>query len=464
MTKRETVYGRYRALIAGGTLAPGERLPSIRAEAAASGCSVNTVVGAYGRLADEGWIRARERGGFTVRRRAASLEAGTEAPPLPEHFVSEAREAGERLDLIFERLLRRDSLFAVASPGADLLPVDRLSQSLGRLKRSWVEYADPAGDREFRRRIALALEPSSGPAAAEDIVVTNGATEALALVFRAFLHPGDTVVLESPTYFNYFRQLAPLGVEILEVPVGHGGIDLDILESLLDERPIRAAVVQPNVQNPTGTTMDDHAKARLAALAERHRFILIQDDVYGDLHFGPERPKNLSAFSDYEDLVLVSSYSKSIAPGLRTGFAVSAAHSGRLTEEKLRASFESSRPAQFALSDFIASAAHRRHLAALRSALERRIDDHIAYLEDLLPPGSSLRRPSGGCLLWIAFPPGTDATSLFEGAARRGLVAAPGELFSAGPRFRGHLRINAGHRLTSERKAALRALAAHPYS
>lgn len=459
MKKAESICARYRSLIASGSLGGGEKLPSVREEAAASGVSINTVVGAYARLEDEGWIRARSRGGFYARppRRIAA------ASPVPaDRYVAEARAAGERLDQVFERLARVDPSFAVAAPGPDLLPADRLERAFAHLDRNWVTYADSAGAPELRKRIALASAAVDGAGRGSpdgaDIVVANGATEALSLVFRALLRPGDQVVIEAPTYFAYFRQLAPLGVRIVEIPVGDGGIDLDILERELASRPIRAILVQPNVQNPTGVTMDDGAKARLLALAERSGAILIQDDVYGDLHFGSHRPRNLESFGDYEHLVTVSSSSKSIAPGLRIGWAKSARYVSRLVEEKLRTSYDSCRAAQFALADFLGTSAHRKHLSALRSALEARVDAHLDLLSRVLPPESAVRRPSGGCLLWIALPPGTHGTGVFERAAGKGLVAAPGELFSANPFFANYLRINAGWELTEERKEALSAL------
>jgi len=454
--KYETLYERYKTRIASGTIKNGERLPSIREEAAASGLSINTVVGAYERLVDEGWARPRERSGYFARGRA---RLGPEAPaPFPEHFVSTARDAGERLDLIFERLTKEDSSFAVASPGTDLLPVDRLEAALGRLKRSWIEYSDPAGDAALRRRIALASEESDGAVDPRDIIITNGATEALSIVLQTILKPGDTVILEAPTYFNYFRQLAPLNVEIVEVPVGHDGMDLDILARELGARAVRAIIVQPNVQNPPGATMSDTAKARLVALAAAQDATLIQDDVYGDLFFGIHRPKNLSAFGDHPNQIFISSFSKSIAPGLRIGWIRSSGYAARFAEAKLCSSMDSCRAAQAALTNFVATKAHRRHLAALRAALEKRVDEHIEFLADILPNGCAIQRPSGGCLLWIRLPSGTDATATFEKSAGEGLIAAPGELFSSNPFFKNYLRINAGWKLTTERAQALSCL------
>lgn len=456
MTKQERLYRRYRSLIEADIAKDGERLPSLRELAKETRSSVNTVIAAYGRLCDEGLARSVERGGFFVRRRGA---IGAAEPPRPAIFTAGATDFAERLDQLFERLAAMDSSFAVASPGLDLLPAERLRRGLAGLSRGWVGYAEVSGDPELKRRIALASEPWNGTMAARDLVICSGATEALSLVFRTLLRPGDTVVLEAPTYFNYFRQLAPFGVRLVEIPVGEDGMDLDLLERELASAPPRAVLVQPNVQNPTGITMSDGAKARLLASVAAAGSVLIQDDVYGDLHFGPARPPNLGVFGSYDGLVTVSSFSKSVAPGLRVGWVHSPVFSRRIVEEKLRSSMDTCALGQGALVDFVGSSAHRRHLGTLRSALERRVDAHLRLLDGGLPPGCSVRRPSGGCLLWIAAPETVDATKLFVKAAGRGLVAAPGELFSGNPFFRNYIRINAGWALSPEREGALRRLA-----
>jgi DNA-binding transcriptional MocR family regulator len=121
----------------------------------------------------------------------------------------------------------------------------------------------------------------------------------------------------------------------------------------------------------------------------------------------------------------------------------------------MRSSLDTCRVAQAILAAFVGNTAHRRHLKIIRKALAARIDNHIQRLSEILPRGSAVRRPTGGCLLWIAFPPNTDATRVFELSAGKGLIAAPGDLFSASRFFRNHIRLNAGVKLTKERSEAL---------
>jgi DNA-binding transcriptional MocR family regulator len=457
MKKYEALYRRIKSNIESGILKEGERLLSIREEAAASRVSINTVIGAYNILVDEGLIRVRERGGYYVRNGALALtrEGIGEAAPPSQRYAAAARETGERLDQLYERLLRIDPSFASAAPGLDILPAEPLRHAAARLNNTWMEYDNPEGNDSLRRRIAMLSQETGGVVSPDDIIITNGATEAMAIVLRALLRPGDRVVLESPTYFGFFSQLAPLGVRIVEIPVGMDGMDLEILEEELCQQKVRMIITQPNVQNPTGITMSDKAKAKLIAIAEKHGAYLVQDDVFGDTHFGPFRPRNLSSYSDYPRIILVSSVSKTISPGLRVGWIRSPQHAGLFTEEKLRASMDTCRVAQAMLAAFIGTRAHRRSLEAMRNALKSRINYHIERLCEILPEGSSVRRPTGGCLLWIAFPPQIDGTKVFELSAGKGLIAAPGALFSASRFFNHCIRLNAGRKLTKNRSAAL---------
>lgn len=460
MKKYQALYLGVKNKIESGILKAGERMPSIREEACASGVSVNTVISAYALLADEGLIRARDRGGYYVRAGAMAMTRdglGLQVSPT-ERFAAAAREAGDRLDRLYEELLHIDPSFATAAPGADLLPVSALGQAVSRLPATWMTYDAPEGDYALRRRIAVARQEIDGPTRPEDIIITNGATEAMAVVMRSLLRPGDTVALESPTYLNFFRQLATLKVRILEIPLGAEGLDLDILEQELGRQEIRMMITQPNVQNPTGVTMGDHAKKRLVSLAEQHGSWLVQDDVYGDLFFGPVRPGNLPLFSDYPRILLISSYSKTVSPGLRVGWIRSVRNTQIFLEEKLRTSMDTCRAAQAILSAFVGTTAHRRHLTAIRTALKARLEDHIQHLAEILPRGSAVRRPSGGCLLWVTLPAKLNATEVFKRAAGKGLIIAPGALFSASSFFDNHIRLNAGTKLTRERERALRIL------
>jgi DNA-binding transcriptional MocR family regulator len=471
MLKYLGLYERYKGLIHSGTYAPGERLPSLRAVAEEEGLGLNTVRSAFGLLEAEGLARPLERGGYYVGRgsgRATGTSALEGYASPRDCRETEGLSASRKIEYLLAAggASRNGSVagFALAEPDSSLLPVARLERLLGSLSGNWIEYGEGEGEGELRRRIAASCHPYHGNLDSEGILVTNGATEAISVAVRAFVEPGDSVVVESPTYYDYFRQLAAARAKIVEIPLrrssrqggaARAGIDLDLLESRLKRQEIKMIIVQPNVQNPTGAIMGDEDKARLVALAAKSGSILVQDDVYGDLAFSRERPRNLGAFGDYERSVYLTSFSKSLAPGLRIGWMYAPGLAEGLKRTKSLSSLSTNRASQRAIADYLAGPAFKKHLIAMRASLEAQLEDYLGLLSDALPEGSTLMRPSGGCLLWIALPKGVDASELFESAARMGILFAPGELFSANPFFRGHMRINFGYRLGDKRRAEL---------
>jgi DNA-binding transcriptional MocR family regulator len=461
MLKYRALYEEYRALIEAGAFGPGERLPSLRRVCAESGLGLNTVRAAFDLLARDGLARPLERGGYYVRGGAALSDY--EAPPGCR--AVEGLSASRKIEYLLARGGASGG-FALAEPGSELLPAARLERLLGSLPAGWIEYGDQGGESELRRRIAAAAHPYLGSSSPDEIAITCGATEAIAIAIKAVVRPGDAVAVESPTYYDYFRQLAAAGARVVEVPVAAGkgpsggGMDLGLLESLLSKGAVRMIIAQPNVQNPTGTIMRDEDKERLVALARKAGAVLMQDDVYGDLAFSQERPSSLCRFGGAgagrgAGLIYVSSFSKTLAPGLRIGWMRAPFLGREIARLKSLSSLAASRPAQLALASFLGGAAYRRHLAGMRASLESRLAEYLGAIEGSLPPGSSYARPAGGCLLWISLPRGVDASRVFEKAAAEDILIAPGELFSANPFFKGHVRVNFGHRLTQARREAL---------
>jgi DNA-binding transcriptional MocR family regulator len=462
MKKYRALYERYRGLITGGVYGPGERLPSLRRVAETEGVGLNTARAAFGLLEGDGLAKSLARGGYYVRGRVGRV--------LPDYAApADCREAeGLSASQKIEYLLAAGGAaagFALAEPDSSLLPVARLERLHASLSGSWIEYGAQVGEEELRRRITAVYHPYHGSLDSEDILITNGATEAICITMRALIGPGDEVVVESPTYYDYFRQLSAARARIVEVPVrgpspSGGGMDLDLLEARLKSHNVKMIIVQPNVQNPTGTIMGDGDKRRLVSLASSYGAILVQDDVYGDLAFSHERPANLSAFGDYGRIVHISSFSKCLAPGLRIGWICARELRAEISRAKSLCSLSTNRPAQRVLAAYLTGTTFRKQLAAMRAALERQLEDYLELLHDALPEGTAIMRPAGGCLLWIALPAGCDASRVFEAAAREGILCAPGELFSANPFFRGHLRINFGYRLSESKRVELLRLCA----
>jgi len=265
------------------------------------------------------------------------------------------------------------------------------------------------------------------------------------LALTAVAKPGDTIAIESPTYFGLLHILEVLGMNALELPTDPArGIDIDTLARLLHTESVAACMLSSNFNNPLGSAMAEDDKRTLLALLARHAVPLIEDDVYGDIHFGGERPKPFIALDGGANTIYCSSFSKSLAPGYRIGWIVAGAHAQRVLERKLAFSLCSPVLPQVALADFLASGAYDAHLRRIRRIFEANLARMTRTIEACFPAETKVSQPAGGFVLWLELPKRFDSRSLFDEALEQGICFAPGDIFSASRRFRNCLRLSIG--------------------
>ncbi len=469
MSKTSAAMKRYEALadllaadIREGRLAPGTRLPSIRSLTARHGVSPSTAFQAYYRLEDKGLVRARERSGYFV--------AGTEGPALPQparRGVSRLRATVDVSELVFSVLdaARDRSIVPLGSafPSPDLFPHRRLARSLGRMARqagAWDPLSDlPQGHAGLRQQIAQRYLGLGLRVPPDDIIVTNGALEALNLALSAVAQPGDLIAVESPGFYAGLQALERLRMRALEVPVHPGGgLDLAALAEALRRHPVRACWFMTTFQNPTGASLDEARKKELVALLAAHDVPLIEDDVYGELYFGSRAPLPAKAF-DRKGLVMhCSSFSKTLAPGWRVGWIAAGRFAERVQRLRLTTSLSASLPAQAGLADYLQQGGYDRHLRRLRHALEAQQAAMLASIARHFPAGVRVARPQGGYFLWLELPRGADTLALHREAAARGISIAPGPMFSARRAFGQALRLNCGWPWDERMEDAMRTL------
>jgi DNA-binding transcriptional MocR family regulator len=448
--------------IRSGLLRPGERLPSVRQTCQRQGVSPSTVFQAYGLLESQGLIEARARSGFYVRAlrksaRPSPLAAATRTESMPV-AVSE---------LVFELLgSTRDAdvvPLGSAFPAPHLFPFEALARSsaraLRKLKPAQITGALTAGDMGLRLALRHRYMLHGVPLAEDELVITNGAMEALNLCLQAVTRPGDVVVVESPTFYAALQALERLNLRAVEVATDpRDGVDLDALADLLARQPVAACWFMPTFQNPLGALMSPARKQALVELLARHGIPLIEDDVYGELYAGARRPPPAKSF-DREGLVLhCSSFSKCLAPGYRVGWAAAGRYAPAVHRLKMMTSLATSLPPQLALADHLAQGGFDRHLRHLREALAQQQQRALRVIERHFPPGTRVTRPAGGYFLWLELPPQVDALQLHHQAMAESISTAPGVLFSADHRFSHHLRLNVGHCGDPRLDAALRRL------
>lgn len=445
-----------------GRLRAGERLPSVRQACAAHGLSPSTVFQAYALLESQGLVEARARSGFYVgaakASRRSALAAAQPNPDAQPVAVSE---------LVFELLgSTRDAdvvPLGSAFPSPKLFPFETLARCGARAMRrvtpeqitGALTTGDPALREALRQRYAL----QGVPLQPDELVVTNGAMEALNLCLQAVSQPGDVVVVESPTFYAALQAIERLNLRAIEVQTDpREGVDLNALATLLQRERVAACWFMPSFQNPLGALMPTARKQALVALLAQHGIPLIEDDVYGELYAGVRRPPPAKTF-DQAGLVLhCSSFSKCLAPGYRVGWAAAGRFAPTVQRLKMMTSLTTSLPAQRALNEYLRQCGYDRHLRQLREALASHQQRAQRQVARFFPSGTRISRPQGGYFLWLELPASVQALKLHQAALAQGISTAPGPMFSADQRFSHHLRLNVGHPGDARFDVALRQL------
>jgi DNA-binding transcriptional MocR family regulator len=437
----------------------GERLPSVRRLHAERSIAIGTAAEAFAELERRGVVEARPRSGYFAKPTQPvfdppPIERGPMHPrPIPfdtltDEFVTVS--ADPRLVPLGGAIL-----------GPELVPLKHLARAaktvLARNPEILAKYGPPNGTIELRREIAKRMLPMGLALAVSDIVVSSGCMDAIRIAITSVTKPGDVVAVESPTFFGFLQLLREAGIRIIEVPTHPTtGMDLDLLERSLRRHSIRAALLTPNFQNPTGATMPDAHKTRLGQLARRHDFTIIEDDVYGDLHFGPQRPKPIAALVHDADIVYCSSFSKTLCAGLRVGWVVPGRHLPKASGLKLSSILASPGLNQLILADFLASGSYGRHLRRLRLALKNNMMQMARALAQSLPPGCRITSPNGGFLVWVRLADDRDGLAMYEASLREGVTIMPGRLSATSDRYRSYFRLSCGFPWTPKLEEGLR--------
>jgi DNA-binding transcriptional MocR family regulator len=445
-----------------GTLVPGTRLPSVRAFSEQHHISVSTALQAYRLLEDRGVLVARPQSGFYV----AAARRGMLA--LPSTSRARAKPSTVSISGAVSVLLEHAANSALvplgcAVPDPALLESKRLDLALARVARQqgtrYNVYSPPYGDPRLRLEIAKRGMRFGHVLSPDDILVTNGCTEALTLALSTVARHGDTIAVESPTYFGLLHTLEVLGLKALELPTDPTrGVDVGVLARILEAGSVAACVLSSTFSNPLGSAMEEADKLALLELLARNGVPLIEDDVYGDIHFGSERPKPFIALDGGANTIYCSSFSKSLAPGYRIGWIAAGTRVQKVMERKLAFSLCCSALPQVALADFLESGAYDSHLRRLRRLLDENLTRMTRAIEASFPSDTKVSRPAGGFVLWLELPKHFDSRTLFDEALEHGICFAPGDVFSASRRFRNCLRLSAAYEWNGRMEDGVRQL------
>lgn len=442
--------------IEAGMLRPGDRLPSVRHLSTQHRVSLSTALQTYRYLENCALVDARPKSGYFVRDNGAQPAAAV-APAAAEDAARNGRNEFNSGNTIFEVMqlaganagcmVRLD----IATGPAQVYPTRKLQQLIAGISRRQPEiltnYPTGTGYPELKSQIARRALDTGCHISPEDIIITSGSTESLHLALRAVTQPGDTVAVESPTYFGIMQIIDSLGLRALEIPTSAvTGISVSALDfATSTPAAVQAVVLMPNFQNPLGSLMPDENKERVVQLLAARHIPLIEDDVYGDLYFGERRPLTAKSFDRQHNVILCNSATKTLAPGLRIGWIVPGRWLRQIEKLKYTSAMVTPELAQAAIAEFMRNGNYDHHMRKFRSGVKLQTDLMMAAVRRYFPPGTGISDPQGGYLLWIELPQQISARKVFELARAQSIGIAPGSMFSNATRFEHHIRLNCGY-------------------
>jgi GntR family transcriptional regulator/MocR family aminotransferase len=424
-----------------GLLHPGDRLPPTRDLARQLGVNRNTVVAAYDLLSSDGTVHSTTGRGTFLAGGPQEPQTDGERSSAGEGawFTTFSRAVAgpgiERLLSMYQVALSREGIsFAGSYPAGDLIPVEPFRNAMASVLREdaagSLAYGPTAGLPGLREWLAKRMRKTGSDVSAENILVTNGAQQALEITFRAFLDPEDPVVLEDPTYTGVLSIVSSLGARAIGVPTDNAGIRPDYLEAAMDRHRPRLLYLQPTFHNPTARVMTATRRREVLDLAVRYNCPVVEDDWAGGLRFeGVELP-TLHALDGGRHVLYLSTFSKKLMPGLRIGWVAAPVEVvQRLIALKQITDCGTSPVLQAALLRFLENGDLENHLDRIRSAYRKRRDIMLESLARHFPAEVAWEVPEGGLFLWIMLPDGLDSGELFVAARREGVLFSRGEVF-----------------------------------
>eukprot|EP01034_Spumella_vulgaris_P041811 gene41811-51822_t len=449
MNLYQTLAADIEGQVARGVLLEGEKLPSVRQTSQHRSLSISTVLRAYSQLESKGIIESRPQSGYFVRARQAKAPRPVASTPSQPLVLSSEVDVS-RLVLSTLRTIRKEGAVPLGSPYPDPAPfpwprISRYANALARRAQHWSVMDDlPPGNPELIRQIArrhlengLAVDPA-------EIIITMGATEAINLCLQAVAKAGDTVAVESPTFYAMLHAIERMGMRALEVPTDpRSGISIEALRPILAQQRVAACMVMPNFQNPLGFQMPDARKRELVALLASHDIPAIENDVYNELYYGDSHPTSLKSYD-------------------KKGLALPGRYTAQVEKLKFLNTLTTPTLPQMAIAEYLQHDGYDRHLRKVRKGYDQRARMMAAAVLRFFPAGTRVSEPQGGYVLWVEMPPAVDAMKLYALALERKITVGPGHMFSARGSYPNFIRLNYSYPWTKEIEDALRMLGRLP--
>lgn len=440
----------------------GDKLPSVRVLSKKQNVSMSTTLQAYYHLEGKGLIESRPQSGYYVRFNPSRFPARIEKsnPPLSsknknvEAIISEVYN-----DFVMPGMTR----FSLSVPDPELLPLAKLSKAMMQAMRDLPDagtaYEHIQGNEQLRRQVAHWAMHWGGRLQADDIVTTAGCMNAISYGLMALTQRGDTIAVESPVYFGTLRFAQSLGLKVLELPTHPDtGVDPADVKKALQKHKVKACFFVTNFSNPLGYCMPDDQKEALVRMLSFYGVPLVEDDLYGDVYFGDQRPRSCKSFDEEGNVLWCSSVSKTLAPGYRVGWMAPGKYLEQVKRLKLYHSITSASVQQAAIANFLATGRYEHHLRKLRQTLHTNSLQFIRAIGEYFPEGTKISNPKGGFILWVELDKRIDTYHLYQEALLHKISIAPGTMFTLQDRYQNCIRLSYGMTWTPQVDRALKKL------
>lgn len=445
-----------------GILKPGDKLPSLRKLSHQFDISVPTVKQAYLELEKQGTISARPQSGYYLK----AKNARTLLPMRAKWADCQPVEVACRslIEQVYEAVHLPDVVALGISNPINAHPPDK---ALARLMRSVisryaekaVSYGPSAGDNKLKLTLALRYQEQGVALNHQDMVITNGAQEALSIALQCVAQRGDIIAVESPCYFGLIELIESLGMKALEVyTCTEDGVCLTELEKVLDDHPVKACLFSSAINNPLGSLMPNKKRQALVQLIESRDIPLIEDEAYSDLYFTEKRPLPAQLYSEKGLVMTCSSFSKTAAPGYRIGWLIPGKFEEKAKRIKRATSCSTAMLQQWTLTDYLLSGDYDRHLQVLRKTLRYNRERMRDLVAKHFPEQVCISMPQGGSVLWLRCRSHVDTSDIFTEAISKGVSFAPGQIFSPSGKYKNYMRISFGLKWNDELEQAVKTL------
>nr|WP_068890527.1 PLP-dependent aminotransferase family protein [Pedobacter panaciterrae] len=443
-----------------GTFRPGHKLPSIRELKEQYKTSTSTIQNGYEHLIIKGLVQSIPKSGYYVSNK------------LPKHYQQSLQTQNTPVvrDAVFENNLNlittehpgsKLSEFNVAAPGSLIIPQNLLLRTMQQVIREQgvglLKYYPSHGSRLLREHISTRAATYQTPINPAELIITDGGLQALYIALASICAPGDIIAIESPCVFSVLEVIRVLRLRVIEIPIdSQTGFDVDYLKKACSGNQIKAILVTPNFQNPTGILLTDIQKKQLLQIAQHYNIAIIENDIYGDLNFNHYRPGTIKSFDQSGLVITYSSYSKTLSPGIRLGWLSTGKFFQQAEQIKFSLGSTVSPIYQETVNKLIHTGSYDRHIRKFRMQLAKNANFTLNLLSSSFPKDIIAFTPAGGYNIWVKMPDRIDMDRFYNECERIGIRFTPGHTFSFSNTYSRFFRIVFANQYSAKRITALK--------